>query len=70
MLLRATKIMEVVGEEIRRREKAIEADESIRSITIEIHFNQESGNPVKTLYHARGETQFQTRDGKTSPVAK
>lgn len=62
MLPRATRIYEVLGREILRREKVLEIDNTLTRIRFEIIIGRQSGNPVKVLYDAHSDTDLTVKN--------
>lgn len=56
MLPRATKILKVIGDDLSRREKVLEIDQTLTRIRYEIIIGRHSGDPVKILYDAHSDT--------------
>lgn len=65
MLPRAHRIYEVIGEELRRREKVLEIDRTLTKIHFEVILGNQSGEPVRVLYEGHGTTDL-TRESKIS----
>ena len=50
MLSRATQILDAISKELKRHERALEVDMSIKRIEIQVRIGERSGDPVKIIY--------------------